>query len=217
MTALYYADTDALCDPILYDRAFASVSDERRAKTERFRFESDRRLSLGAGVLLRHALSEAGVDPDLPIIYGERGKPYLCGCTVHFNLSHSGTKVICAVSDGEVGCDIEKVGRSSLNVARRFFTPEEYGRILGCGSDAEKDILFCRYWVMKESLMKLTGLGLALSPSDFFVDIDRSVTELSGKTYRYTEFDEIDGYRVAVCTECGGEVRLCEVGIGDIV
>ena len=48
------------------------------------------------------------------------GKPRVDGCPgVHFNLSHSGDYVLCALSDAEVGVDIERRAAARLAVARR--------------------------------------------------------------------------------------------------
>ena len=55
----------------------------------------DRKNSAGAGWLLRYVLWEEGVSPEAPVRYGAHGKPYCDG--MHFNLSHSGEYVLCAV------------------------------------------------------------------------------------------------------------------------
>ncbi len=66
-----------------------------------------------------------------------------------------------------LGCDIEILQRCNPKIARRFFTGEEYRELEEAGSEQEKSWLFTRYWTRKESVMKLTGLGMAL-PMDIF-------------------------------------------------
>ena len=58
---------------------------------------------------------------------GEHGKPYLKERKdVFFNLSHSGDYVLCAVSDKEVGADIQKRhDRDVTGILRKILNPRE--------------------------------------------------------------------------------------------
>ena len=87
---------------------------------------------------------------DHNIEYAGNGKPVYSGLEIHFNLSHAGTCVVCAVSDRPVGIDIERPRKNAIKVAERFFT------------QAECDwIGFARIWTLKEAYAKLTGDGIA--------------------------------------------------------
>ena len=99
----YYYDVSALSSAERFEQALASLPwEERREKILRYRFEKDRRLSLGAGLLAAYALREAGAE-DLALQTGEYGKPELLFYpNIRFNLSHSGTLAVCAVSDRPV-------------------------------------------------------------------------------------------------------------------
>ena len=101
---IYILDTDLLKDPGLYACCCSRVPRARREKAAACRYESDRRLSLGAGILLTEGLVRAGL-PEAEIassiVQSEKGKPCLAGSSadrVHFNLSHSGILAVCAVS-----------------------------------------------------------------------------------------------------------------------
>lgn len=198
------ADVDELQDPSLYLRLYESVSRERREKADRMRFQKDKRLSLGAGALLEAALSRLGIY-DFAFSYGKYQKPRLKNTDgIQFNLSHSGSKVMCVISDSDIGCDVEKVTDISIEIAERFFFSEEYRALCSCTEGVGRNELFFRYWTLKESFMKATGLGFML-PLDAFcvllekekIAVRQSVDE---RQYFFKEFHQDDGYRYAVCS-----------------
>ena len=161
------ASVEALGDPALFARGLSTVSEQRREKLARFRSEEARRLSLGAALLLDRLLADAGLPPAGPFAFGEQGKPYLPGLPdVHFSLSHSGTRVLCALSGSELGCDVECPRRADLALARRFFHPDETKWLISL-SGREQEAAFLRLWTLKESYVKAVGLGLSL-PLDAF-------------------------------------------------
>lgn len=201
---LYVASVAPLCDADLYRLAYGTVSEERRKKTDTYRFEKDRRLSLGVETLLNGALAERGIR-GLPsrIVRDENGKPYFEGGEVRFSLSHAGEYVACALSDAPVGCDIEQICDADLRIAERFFSKEEYENILSEKTAEGRSERFFRYWTLKESFAKVTGKGLAQPFASFTVRWDKEGKPLSpsidGKGYAFTEYDGLKGYRAALC------------------
>ena len=89
----------------------------------------------------------------------EHGKPYLEGHRdIHFNISHSGEYVVCAVSDRPVGIDIEKTGAYRQRVAKRICSREELDML----EKSEKpDDDFSCLWTQKEAVLKRKGTGLS--------------------------------------------------------
>ena len=166
-TRLALASVEALRDPALFARGLASVSEQRREKVARLRAEGARCLSLGAALLLDRLLADADLPPAGAFAFGERGKPYLPDRpNVHFSLSHSGSWVLCALSEAEIGCDAEGPRHCDLALARRFFHPDETAWLLSL-PPREQDAAFRRLWTLKESYVKAVGLGLSL-PLDAF-------------------------------------------------
>lgn len=110
--------------------------------------EKRRLLSLCGDGLAREALGEALclAPEDVVITEGENGKPLTAG--VFFSISHSGDVVGCAVSDREVGLDLEQIRPVPARLGRaleRWQTPEEFWRI----------------WVCREAAIKCCGGKLA--------------------------------------------------------
>ncbi len=201
---VYTADVSALENKALFTRLYNGVSAERRAKTDRMVFGKDKRLSLGAGALLEAALAAEGVT-DLTFTTEHNKKPRLANRNdISFNISHSGTKVMCAVSDRDIGCDVERITDIDMEIARRFFFNEEYVSLMNCADKSERNDLFFRYWTLKESFMKVTGLGFRLALDDFCIILgenDIAVRQsVDGRRYCFREYFQDDGYRYAVCS-----------------
>lgn len=202
---LYAADVNTLSDPALFEAARLAVPEERRKKADRYRFDKDKRLCLAAGLLLKAGLRDFGADPDEVPFSNENGKPRLSS-GICFNLSHSGDYALCAISDSDIGCDVETVKDFDLKLAARF-CPEEYENILSCHGISEQTDMFFRYWVLKESFMKLTGMGLRLPLNSFLIRLSDPISvsrEGDCNTYHFAEFTEIPGCRCALCSmeEC---------------
>ncbi len=78
----------------------------------------------------------------------EQGKPYFTNLPLFFSISHSGGLVALAVSENDVGIDVEPLRDISRQVGKRY---------LGVDTDDKKVLL--REWVRRESYGKLTGEG----------------------------------------------------------
>ena len=202
-TSVYLASVRPLEDEALYGQLRSLASEERRKKADRFRFAGGRRLSLGAEALLRVALLEAGMSgTPLRYAYGKNGKPYLTDAPgFFFNLSHAGEYVMAAVSDAEIGCDIEMIRPVHPRLPRHVLTAEEAERFASA-DEAERDALFTRYLTLKESYMKALGEGLARNPASFCIELGPPIRVLCGGTaedYGFVDWDDLPGYRYAVC------------------
>lgn len=200
---LFCADVTELEDPELFRRLYRAVSASRRAKVDRIRSEAGRLQSLGAGALLEASLAELGVAAPQPE-EDAYGKPFLPGCErLCFNLSHSGTQVLCALSDRDVGCDVERIHTARLRLAARCFCPEEYEALLACDDETARDALFYRIWTLKESFVKAVGRGLSLPMNAFCILPGEAGIELrqSADTRRY-ELRAFcaEGYQYAFCS-----------------
>lgn len=205
MILLYASDVSPLKDSELYGAAYAAAGEERRKKADRCRLTADKKRSLGAGLVLNKALRDYGIDNSVSgFITGEYGKLYLTGVnSPYFSLSHSGNWVLCAVSPFECGCDIEKINKIDINIAKRFFCPDEYRAIEEIPDDSGKAEMFFRFWTLKESYIKATGLGMSQSLCEFNIILtgDKPVLQSENQSaYSFAEFDGINGYKVALCT-----------------
>ena len=155
------------------------------------------------------------------IARGEKGKPFIVEREdVFFNLSHSGEYVVCAVSDREVGVDIEKRAKARMEVAGRFFHEREV-RILKSLGGTEQDRLFFNYWSIKESFLKYIGTGLTRPLNSFivtFVGERVSLYEEGGELPLYVNACPVDtGYACYVCSEYDRSPEILEVTFEEII
>ena len=210
-TKVYLMSTENIKDP----RTFASWKEflpkERWEKTVRPLKKEDRKTELAAWLLLYQALKEWGIseekiNADGAYCYGEHGKPMRRNEEVCFNLSHSGKYVLCAVSEMEIGCDIEKIKEVKWKLAKRFFSEKEYEILEEVERQKNPNETFARFWVLRESYVKKTGegLGVALAGLDFsdILEKKNSRGKKNGEFLEEPFFEmEYDGYRIAVCGE----------------
>ena len=203
MLKTYIACTDELENSMLFFSLYAGMPQYRKEKIDRTVFPKDKRLSLGAGTLLDYALTLEGVS-DREITYVQNQKPCLKNSNIRFNLSHSGNMVFCAVSDKDVGCDVEQITDIDMQIAARFFFHEEYEAISACPDSTSRNDLFFRYWTLKESFMKVTGLGFKLNLDDFCIDLRSDGIDVKqsvdSRNYYFKEYTADTGYKFSVCT-----------------
>ena len=143
-----------------------------------------------AGYMLYRYL---GITSDEQIVRNEHGKPdiasgYKKNISLHFNLAHSGSYVVLAISDEPVGIDIERTDRMNWKVARRILRPDQLQRLESYKDKPDRlQYEFTRYWTQYEAIMKLNGTGLAVKLDDEIM-----------KTYeKGVVFYDLDGYIIA--------------------
>ena len=160
----------------------------RRERAERYRLVDDKKRCILAGLLTRHFLSNA------EILKNEYGKPFLSDGRF-FNISHSGNYVLFALSDCEIGCDIEQFHYvNAVRTGRTVFSDDEMKLLL---SGADRLGAFFNLWTKKESLLKCMGEGFHRSAKS--VDVRSDVFEEKGKSYFMKTWNFSD-YTVSVCS-----------------
>lgn len=139
------------------------LSDVEKMRYHRFATETLKRHFLVAHVGMRHILGQVlDVAPDALVFdKASKGKPFLQGHDVQFNLSHAGRYALVAVASVPVGVDIETLSHpcDALGLATRYFTQREASIIAHAAAD-EQHALFIRFWTRKEAYLKGLGCGL---------------------------------------------------------
>ena len=102
-------------------------------------------------------------EAELRMEKAEGGKPYFPDHPeVHFSISHSGHRILIALSDVPCGADVEQVKEMPedrmLSIARRIMSGGEYAAFLRA---EDRSGAFFTAWVMKEAESKLSGRGFA--------------------------------------------------------
>lgn len=195
-------------------KSYSLVSKKRQEKIDFYRFDKDKKLSAGAYLLLKKMLScENVTNPTFET--GKYGKEYISNFeNIHFNLSHSGKMVLCAISDMEVGADIEYNDPAiDLNIARNYFYNSEYENIMNAENPSDE---FFKYWVLKESYMKYTGLGMNLELDSFEIILeDRIRLKDDNKNLKFNLFD-IENYKIGIASHYD-VCDLTEYGVNELL
>lgn len=176
----------------------------------KFRKPADFQRSLLGESLVRKCISNrTGIETkSLRIIRSEKGKPLLLNRNdVHFNISHSGDWVVVALSEKEVGIDVEKIREPEYRIAERFFSSFELKQLNALKGDVKK-IRFFELWTLKESYLKLLGKGLTQSLGSFSVikEMDKYKLFFNGQEEPSIHFfqNQPDAeYLLAICSRSG--------------
>ena len=142
-----------------FDILLSLVDSCKKKRLKQFHFFQDARNCLLGDVLSRLLIcSNTGLsNKQLQFFSDAYGKPFLTNNPfMHFNISHAGHYIACAVSDKPVGIDIELIRTVDMAIVERFFTPDEKAYVI---SD-ELERCFCEIWTKKESRTKFDGVGL---------------------------------------------------------
>ena len=157
---------------------------------------------------------------DYRIDRGEKENLFIVGVeNVFLIFLHSGDYVVCAVSDREIGIDIEKRAKARMEVAGRFFHGEEVAQLKMLEED-KQDQLFFNYWSVKESFLKYIGTGLTRPLNSFIVSFsggDVSLFEGENKLPLYVYACPVDdGYACHVCCEYEELTGIHEIFLEEI-
>ena len=162
---LWLADLDRPPQPLA--ELAATLAADERERAARFRFPEHRDHFIVGRGLLRELLGAYLNCPAAALDFeqGARGKPALAGTDaetgLHFNLSHSGDRVLYAVARREVGVDLECLDRNVNHVAilERVCAPSEWVAFQALPAERIQPAFFA-CWTRKEAIAKALGGGL---------------------------------------------------------
>lgn len=173
---------------------------EEKERSERFKFYKHRKLFIASHGFLHTALSYYIDTPlgEIQFTCNDHGKPRIVESQnpegIMFNLSHSGHLAILAVcKKNNLGVDIEfkERGTDWQGIVKRFFTTNEQDALFKLPETSRKDA-FYQIWTRKEAHMKVTGLGLSLSPRQFEVSVPPKAANFLG----YLKSENTDFYKM---------------------
>lgn len=195
-------------DMKLAEKWLARLPEKRALQLGQIKKRDGFYLSLTAEVLARKSISEMTGYPftEISIFHSDKGKPYVSEPgEIHFNNSHSGQWVVCAVSFSELGIDTEKIRPVNRDLAKRYFTETEY-RYISDKKAEEWDSTFMEIWTAKEAYLKCLGKGLTLSLRSFSIltgdgkiRIRNNTTGTAITGYNFQAIKGIDGHVTTLC------------------
>ena len=155
------------------------LTNEDRARQQKFVFEKDRDQFLIARAFLRTTLSRYSHQKpaDWQFQVNKFGKPSIVNgpadSGIRFNLSHCAGLIICGVTIGcEIGVDCENIDRrlEIEQLAPRVFSTSEQQFLASRPASEQKETFF-RFWTLKEAYIKARGIGMSLPLQKFSIEL----------------------------------------------
>lgn len=149
------------------------VEQNKQIRINKIKNKTNKDLSLVGDIITRYAIKKVfGICfKDISIKIDKLGKPYVLDYpNIHFNISHSGNIVVCAIYDKPVGIDVQRMDDVNFDsIAKRFFTKSEQNIFFNVEEENKKEQFF-KIWTSKESFIKFLGTGA----SSLDCDINKS-------------------------------------------
>ena len=167
------------------------ANDQQKEKALKFKNEVDQVRSLASSYLINSLSKE-------PLLFNDMGKPFYENGP-YFNVSHSGRFIIMAVSNKEIGVDIEENTNKDMSALIRIFNEAEAKMI-------KEHADFYYLWCAKESLIKCIGSSISKVkeiPSLPF----NGVKTFKGKDY-YSKTFVYDKHIVSITRESNEEFEV---------
>jgi len=183
----------------------SGLSEEEKQKASKYSHPTSAQLYVLGKYLTRKVIAQQlGLAPlDLSFLQTETGKPYLDPILgrLKFNLSHSGTKVLLAISTAEVGVDIEfiKPLNTFEDIISSCFTEPEAEAI---HQSQASFATFYYQWTVKEAIGKCLGEGIGLDLKTVPSLAGRHTLALEQPTIAKMELHSysLDQYAISIAT-----------------
>ncbi|MCL2051128.1 MAG: 4'-phosphopantetheinyl transferase superfamily protein [Lachnospiraceae bacterium] len=195
-------------DEAIISKWLAYVTPGQQERLNRFRFREDFLRSLFGEAMIRTVAGEIiSVSPEKLNISRPKGeKPFFPDYPeLHFNISHSGEWVICAIGDTQVGIDIEEINNKAVSssLIKKVLSEKEQ-EYMDQIADEQRNAVFYRFWTIKEAYVKCVGRGLRISLNKIDIDLGRKTIYLIDEKKEWDgQIYGIDfrvGYQMSVCT-----------------
>lgn len=199
---VYVLHTEFLENETVFQDKYNHLSKEKQKKISKIHTRKKQICSLGKELLFTQICEIFHIEnPDIAL--GEFGKPYFVAYPdVHFNFSHSGDYILCAVYNHPIGADIQAWKSVNDNIGKKIFTSHEQKSFSLAERDNHENLFF-RYWTSKESYIKLTGQGLRQGLQTFSVNLDAATisdsTHTEQKIY-IKEYRCFYDYSITICS-----------------
>lgn len=143
-----------------------SFNDQTAIKSEYFltriseyKTTADKKRVFVSYLLLKETLTSLNIELDnLKISTKTNGKPFFADENLKnklfFNLSHSKNLVVVAISDSEIGIDVQVLTDFNVKICNKFFNLKQQKKLT---KKKNKNLLFSKYWAVYESELKLFG------------------------------------------------------------
>ncbi len=165
---LHYLPIDQHGYDIDLEAALTYLDDAEKQRYHRFKVEHARQCFLQARRIVKTQLAKRlDCKPhEITFAYSDTEKPYLVApesdVNVEFNISHSQTTIIVAISEVLVGVDVEDIERCAKvwTKADTFLNPYVKSCVDKGRNEKESTSIFAEHWCCTEAYIKLKGSAI---------------------------------------------------------
>ena len=176
---MWLGSIDAMDTPGQLQACLRLLTPDERSRARRFRFERDQRREVFTRAMVRCCLSFYA--DRLPAEWRFAKNQYGCPAIgdplppvpLHFNVSHSGDRIACAVVAGRsVGIDLEdRSRRVDIDViAPAAFHARELAALRSLRGELCRRNYFFAVWTLKEAYIKARRMGLSTPLDQFYFE-----------------------------------------------
>jgi len=119
-------------DDLKLKRCFKSIKSFKQDKIKSLANDELKRESIVGEYLLIKGLKQFfNIDyNNIEIIKNSKGKPFIKDKNIYFSISHTDNFVVCALSNKEIGIDVEKIKEVNLKTIKLFASERERNYII---------------------------------------------------------------------------------------
>ncbi len=232
---VWFAYSEQIQDPHLLSQYHRLLNEKERLQQKRFHFEKDRHQYLVTRAMVRTVLSlyAPTIAPeDWKFQKNRYGKPSignrLRNCPLQLNISHTEKLVVMAVTlEREIGVDVEYLLRAgkTVEIADRFFSPNEINDLLNLPREAQKSRFF-DLWTLKEAYIKACGMGLSIPLNHFSYTIDPDgiigiafgpQRDDQPDRWKFWQIQPTHTHKVAMALKCDRSDRSISISMRNII
>jgi 4'-phosphopantetheinyl transferase len=189
-----------------FQQAYAKTDLSRQRKIDAYLRREDKESALVGDMLIRQMLFRHFGYASLkaPFTLNQFGKPYLEGQSgMHFNLSHAGDWIVCAVDSSPIGIDVEQIQSIDMAIAAHYFSAAEHAALLAIPL-GNRIASFFDLWTLKESYIKAIGKGLSETLSHFTIDFSYNEIKListkeEDAKWQFRQYEIDPAYKLSIC------------------
>lgn len=180
-----------------YNEFLKLIRQDKRERIAKILHKEDQYRSILGEILLIKLLKEFNIEYNsIHITTNQYGKPYIQDLDVYYSISHSHEYVICAISNKEIGIDIEKIRHIAPVTLKQYATTNEIEYITSIDKLYERRCF--EIFTLKESYFKCMGCDLReILNVEFHISNDSIQCSHTG--YSFNLVDTIDGYAIVIC------------------
>lgn len=172
------------------------IKKEKQNKILKILKNDDKKRSILGEILLIRLLNEQNINySSITFNKNNYGKPYIKDINLFFNISHSKDYVCCAISNNEIGIDIEKLRPTNDSIINQFATNKEKEYI------NEKQKYYTKrsfeIFTLKESYLKCLGVNLNNIKNIEF-EIKNNIIKNNKHTFKFKLIYDIENYIIAI-------------------